>query len=87
VPRDVKIGVAGFSNKDWAGIFYPTSLKSVQRLEYLARYLDLVEINSSFYGPIKAATGREWCRTVSSANPAFVFTAELLSCFYPLARR
>lgn len=81
MPRNVKIGVAGFSYKDWAGIVYPASLKPVQRLEYLARYLDLVEINSSFYGPIKPATGREWCRSVSSANPEFVFTAKLYRAF------
>lgn len=81
MPRNVKIGVAGFSYKDWAGIVYPASLKPVQRLEYLARYSDLVEINSSFYGPIKPATGREWCRSVSSANPEFVFTAKLYRAF------
>jgi uncharacterized protein YecE (DUF72 family) len=81
LPRNIKIGVAGFSYKDWAGIVYPSSLKAVERLEYLARYLDLVEINTSFYGPIKPATGREWCRAAGSANPGFVFTAKLYRAF------
>lgn len=79
--RDIKVGVAGFSYDDWAGIVYPSSLKSVQRLAYLAEYLDLVEINTSFYGPIKPATGREWCRAVASANSIFVFTAKLYRAF------
>lgn len=79
--RDIKVGVAGFSYKDWEGIVYPSSLKSVQKLEYLAQYLDLVEINSSFYGPIKPGAGREWCKAVSSANPTFLFTAKLYRAF------
>lgn len=81
MPRKIKIGVAGFSYKDWAGIVYPASLKAAQRLEYLARYLDLVEINTSFYGPIKPNSAREWCRAAASANPAFVFTAKLYRAF------
>ncbi len=81
MPGNIKIGVAGFSYKDWTGIVYPSSLKAVQRLEYLAQYLDLVEINTSFYGPIKPATGREWCRAAVRANPGFVFTAKLYRAF------
>lgn len=79
--RKIKIGVAGFSYKDWAGIVYPSSLKAAQRLEYLAHYLDLVEINTSFYGPIKPNSAREWCRAAASANPDFVFTAKLYRAF------
>lgn len=81
MPGKIKIGVAGFSYSDWAGVVYPASLKSFQRLEYLARYLDLVEINTSFYGPIKPPVAREWCKAVADANPAFVFTAKLYRAF------
>lgn len=81
MPGKIKIGVAGFSYSDWAGIVYPASLKPFQRLEYLARYLDLVEINTSFYGPFKPSTGRNWCTAVADANPAFVFTAKLYRAF------
>ncbi len=79
--RKIKIGVAGFSYEDWAGIVYPSSLKGAQRLEYLAHYLGLVEINTSFYGPIKPAAAREWCRAAASANRDFVFTAKLYRVF------
>lgn len=81
MPRKIKVGVAGFSYEDWAGIVYPASLKAAQRLEYLAHYLDLVEINTSFYGPIKPNSAREWCRAAANANPAFVFTAKLYRAF------
>jgi len=81
VPGTIKIGVAGWSYKDWAGAVYPASLKSAQRLGYLAEFFDLVEINTSFYGPIKPEVAREWCRTVAAVNRNFVFTAKLYRAF------
>lgn len=80
MPGKIKIGVAGWSYKDWEGIVYPTSLKGAQRLEYLAQFLNLVEINTSFYGHIKPALGRAWCGAVAT-NPDFVFTAKLNRAF------
>jgi uncharacterized protein YecE (DUF72 family) len=80
-PGNIKIGVAGFSYKDWQGVVYPPSLKSSARIEYLAQFLELIEINTSFYGHIKPAIGKEWCRAALSANPKFVFTAKLNRAF------
>jgi uncharacterized protein YecE (DUF72 family) len=76
-----KIGVAGWSYNDWDGIVYPASVKSSRRLAYLAEYFDMVEINTSYYGPIKPEIGREWCRVVAEANPNFTFTAKLYRAF------
>jgi uncharacterized protein YecE (DUF72 family) len=73
--------VAGWSYKDWAGAVYPASLKSAQWLGYLAEFFDVVEINTSFYGPIKPEVGRQWCRTVAAVNRDFVFTAKLYRGF------
>jgi uncharacterized protein YecE (DUF72 family) len=78
---DIKIGVAGWSYKDWQGIVYPPSLKANARVEYLAQFFDLIEINTSFYGHIKPAVGKEWCRMAASVNPRFVFTAKLNRAF------
>ena len=77
----IKIGVAGFSYKDWQGIVYPPALKAKTRVEYLARFFDLIEINTSFYGHIKPAVGKEWCRMAAGANPNFMFTAKLNRAF------
>src|SRR5580704_15529804 len=77
----VRVGVAGFAYKDWAGIVYPAGLDAKRRVEYLARYLPLIEINTSFYGHIKPAAGKEWCRQAASVNPQFVFTAKLNRAF------
>ena len=78
---NIKIGVAGWSYKDWEGIVYPRALKSGARIEYLAQFFDLIEINTSFYGHIKPAVGKEWCRRAASTNPKFVFTAKLNRAF------
>jgi uncharacterized protein YecE (DUF72 family) len=78
----LSIGVAGWSYKDWEGIVYPDQLKRTQHpVEYLARYLDLIEINTSFYGHIKPELGKLWCRKAAAVNPEFVFTAKLNRCF------
>src|ERR1700694_5541860 len=79
LPNDVRIGTAGWSYKDWDGIFYPSGMqqRKVHPLEYLARFFDTTEINTSFYGPIKAQLAKLWCRKVAEVNPRFLFTAKL----------
>jgi uncharacterized protein YecE (DUF72 family) len=79
----ILIGPAGFSYKDWEGIVYPADLKKrkLHPLQFLARYFDLVEINTSFYGHIRPQNGRAWARMVADANPRFTFTAKLNRAF------
>ena len=78
----IYIGTAGWSYKDWEGIVYPAQIKKSQHpVEYLARYLDVIEINTSFYGHIKPEWGKLWCRKARAVNPAFVFTAKLNRAF------
>src|SRR6202142_4103983 len=79
----VRIGTAGWSYKDWDGIFYPSGMKRSQLhpLEYLARFFDATEINTSFYGPLKPELAKLWCRKVASVNPRFLFTAKLYRAF------
>jgi uncharacterized protein YecE (DUF72 family) len=83
VSRQVRIGTAGWSYKDWEGIFYPPQVgqKKLHPLEYLARFFDVVEINTSFYGHIKPELAKLWCRKVAAVNPKFVFTAKLHKSF------
>lgn len=78
---DIRIGVAGWAYKDWQGIVYPSSLKANARIGYLAQFFDLIEINTSFYGHIKPAVGKQWCRMAASVNPDFTFTAKLNRAF------
>ncbi len=78
----VHIGVAGWAYKDWEGIVYPHGLKRASHpVEYLAQFIDLIEINSSFYGHIKPELGKLWCRKAANVNRDFVFTAKLNRAF------
>ena len=79
----LRIGTAGWSYKDWEGIFYPPGLdhRKVHPLEYLARFFDTTEINTSFYGPLKPELAKLWCRKVTAVNPRFLFTAKLYRAF------
>ena len=78
----IRIGTAGWAYKDWEGIVYPARVTREQHpAEYLARYFDVIEINTSFYGPIKPHLAKLWCRKVAGVNPEFQFTAKLYKSF------
>jgi len=55
--------------------------RRVHPLEYLARFFDTAEINTSFYGPLKPELGKLWSKRVAAINPRFVFTAKLYRAF------
>jgi uncharacterized protein YecE (DUF72 family) len=79
----IRIGTAGWSYKDWEGIFYPPGMRQrrVHPLEYLARFFDTAEINTSFYGPLKPELAKLWSMRVAAVNPRFLFTAKLYRAF------
>src|SRR5580692_6848398 len=81
--NDVRIGTAGWSYKDWEGVFYPLGMSRRKQhpLEYLARFFDTTEINTSFYGPLKPEWAKLWCRKVAAVNKNFLFTAKLYRAF------
>ena len=59
----IHIGPAGWSYKDWEGVVYPQKPgKNFDPLEYLARFFDTIEINSSFYRPPTTTTTESWAR-------------------------
>jgi uncharacterized protein YecE (DUF72 family) len=71
---EIYIGIAGWSYPDWQGIVY-TSLK-MDQLEYVSRFVDVIEINSTFYRPPAEKNSKSWL-TRTAANPEFFFTAKL----------
>src|ERR1700733_15920152 len=71
------IGTAGWSYPHWNGVVYPKSqAPGSHPLELLSSYMDLVEINSSFYHFLKPEVVRLWIKKVNQ-NPRFIFTAKL----------
>jgi uncharacterized protein YecE (DUF72 family) len=83
ISNSVRVGTAGWSYKDWDGIFYPPGMQHRKQhpLEYLARFFDTTEINTSFYGPLKPELAKLWCRKVAAVNKSFLFTAKLYRAF------
>jgi uncharacterized protein YecE (DUF72 family) len=77
----VRIGPAGWSYPDWAGIVYPVRKpRGFHESTYLAELFDTIEINTSFYSPLRPEHCRQWITHVS-ANPRFTFTAKLWQKF------
>jgi uncharacterized protein YecE (DUF72 family) len=71
----IRVGVAGWDYPDWNGIVYPSGAGGLDRLAYLARFVDLVEINSTFYRPANPEVASSWARR-TAIRPGFVFTAK-----------
>ena len=77
----VRVGPAGWSYPDWAGYVYPSRrAKGFHEATYLAEYFDTIEINTSFYQPLRPDHAAQWIDRVA-ANPRFVFTAKLWQRF------
>ncbi|MGH9561557.1 MAG: DUF72 domain-containing protein, partial [Terracidiphilus sp.] len=77
----IAVGPAGWSYADWAGIVYPAHKpRDFHEATYLAQFFDTIEINTSFYQPLRPALAEQWVDRVS-ANPRFLFTAKLWKKF------
>ena len=72
--RRIRCGVAGWSYPDWQGIVYTGRVKD--QLAFLARFVDMIEINTTFYRPPSAQNAESWVRR-TRAYPDFYFTAKI----------
>ncbi len=73
----IRVGVAGWDYPDWNGVVYPTAVsRRFDRLAHVARLVDVIEINSTFYRPAAPATAAAWlARTLDL--PDFRFAAKV----------
>lgn len=75
------IGTAGWSYKDWEGIVYPAKKgTNFHPLIFLAQYINVVEINSTFYRPPALRISWSWIKRVKD-HPDFLFTVKLHQVF------
>lgn len=80
-PARILIGPAGWSYSDWNGIVYPGHRPAgFHEAEYLAQFFHTIEINTSFYNPLRPEICRQWLARVA-ANSNFKFTAKLWQRF------
>lgn len=74
-------GLAGWSYADWDGRVYPRPKPTgFHPLPYLARFVDLMELNSSFYALPNPAHAARWAALLGP-HPDFRFTAKLHQSF------
>lgn len=73
----IRVGVAGWDYRDWKGVVYPKPRpRGFDPIRYLAAYLDLIEINSTFYRPPRPEVAARWAEWVEGLDD-FRFTAKL----------
>jgi uncharacterized protein YecE (DUF72 family) len=57
----IRFGVAGWDYADWSGTVYPAAVdRRFDRLAHISRFVDVVEINSTFYRPVAARVAASW---------------------------
>ena len=79
--HEIRVGPAGWSYQDWKHIVYPDARpRSFHEAAYLAEYFDVIEINTSFYRPLRPELAQLWVRK-TAFNPRFQFTAKLFRGF------
>ena len=77
----ILVGPAGWSYADWEGIVYPRSKpRGFHDAAYLSQFFDTIEINTSFYNPLRPEVAKSWVGKVQY-NPSFQFTAKLWKRF------
>src|ERR1700719_1728258 len=59
--RHIRVGLAGWSYDDWNGIVYPSPHpRDFHEVTFLAQFFDTIEINTSFYQPLKPQLTTHW---------------------------
>ncbi|HDZ26460.1 hypothetical protein LCGC14_1438590 [marine sediment metagenome] len=78
---DYFIGTAGWSYNDWEGIVYPQKkVRGFHALIFLAHYINIIEINSTFYRPPALHISLSWIKKVEH-YPDFLFAVKLHQIF------
>ena len=63
-------GTSSWNYKDWAGPFYPPTVKATEMLSFYSTVFASVEVDSSYYGIPKVTTVESW-RQKSADNFTF----------------
>src|SRR5215469_1550421 len=80
-PHRIRVGLAGWSYDDWNGIVYPSPHpRDFHEVTFLAQFFDTIEINTSFYQPLKPQVATHWIG-LAAENPRFLFTAKMWQKF------
>jgi uncharacterized protein YecE (DUF72 family) len=70
----IRIGSCAWSFDEWSGVFYPADWPRNEWLEFYARYIPAVEVDSTFYSPPSEEVARRW---VEITPADFRFTCKM----------
>ena len=73
----VHFGIAGWSYPDWKGTVYPAGCRDL--LQFCARFVDCIEINSTFYRTPDPRLCASWA--LRTADSSVFFTAKIPQTF------
>jgi uncharacterized protein YecE (DUF72 family) len=74
---NIRVGVAGWSYDDWKGKVYPAPKpRGFDPLRYLAGFINVIEINSTFYHPGSIKNAESWADRTKDF-PDFRFIVKL----------
>ncbi len=77
----IYVGTAGWSYEDWEGIVYPKPKpRGFHPLAYLPDFIDIVEVNSTFYRPAPPAMVGSWLKRLAG-RPDFLLALKLYQAF------
>jgi uncharacterized protein YecE (DUF72 family) len=75
----IRVGPAGWSYRDWNGVVYPANAsRNFDRLVWISKYFDTVEINASFYHIPAPRMAESWTDGVPRG---FLFSVKLHRSF------
>jgi len=80
-PENIRCGPAGWNYSHWQEPVYgDAAARGLHRIEFLARYFDAVEINTTFHQFIRPEVARLWAAK-AAPFPRFLFSAKLHRTF------
>ncbi len=66
-PPHIYIGTTGWSNKEWAGTYYPQNAKTSEYLHHYGNMFNTIELNTTHYHIPDMAKVEVWCSKVDSS--------------------
>lgn len=67
------VGISGWDYPEWAGIVYPSPRpRGFHAIPYLARFLDLLEVNATYYSIPGPGSAEAWVRRAEGTTLKFV---------------
>jgi uncharacterized protein YecE (DUF72 family) len=70
---ETRVGIAGWDYPEWTGVVYPAERpRGFHPITYLSRFLDVLEVNATFYSIPGPGAAEAWVRRAENSSLTFV---------------